>query len=101
MNAAIGLCVFCEVHGPKLVFSTQTLSDFENQTTSKLSYYGPRSSLQNCSDSEQNEQRCEGCSSLGNVKYLSNDHKARSSFLSAQQPISHEVEKLLNYACVR
>ncbi|XP_071557157.1 folliculin isoform X2 [Temnothorax nylanderi] len=47
------------------------------------------------------QDECEGCQSIGNVKYLSNEHETRTSFLSAQQSLMQDIGNLLKHACVR
>lgn len=108
MNAVIALCTFCEVHGPRVVFTTQTYRNcFDSEGTEKLKFYGPREvlrkndTLQGQTQSDDNQRSCEGCQSLGNVKYLSNEHETRTSFLSAQCPLTQEIGNLLKEACVR
>lgn len=102
MNAAIALCTFCEVHGPKVIFITQTYRNYDNQTTEKLKFYGPKEILkQSQTTIEEVQQECEGCKSIDNLKYLSNEHDTRTSFLSAQQPLTQDIEFLLKHACIR
>ncbi|XP_053995100.1 uncharacterized protein LOC128885211 [Hylaeus volcanicus] len=50
---------------------------------------------------EDGQYECEGCQSIGNVKYLSNEHETRTSFLSAQQSLTQDVWCLLKHACFR
>lgn len=102
MNAIIALCTFCEMHGPKVIFTTQTYRSFEDQNTEKLKFYGPKEILrQGQTMCDDNRRECEGCQSLGNIKYLSNEHETRTSFLSAQQPLTQDVSNLLKHACIR
>ncbi|XP_076670378.1 folliculin-like [Andrena cerasifolii] len=101
MNAAIALCVFCESHGPKVIFTTQTYRNYDNQSTEKLKFYGPKEILRSQNIVEDGQYMCEGCQSIGNVKYLSNEHETRTSFLSAQQSLTDDVWCLLRHACFR
>lgn len=101
MNAAIALCVFCESHGPKVIFTTQTYRNYDNQSTEKLKFYGPKEILRSQNVVEDGQYTCEGCQSIGNVKYLSNEHETRTSFLSAQQSLTDDVWCLLRHACFR
>ncbi|XP_026297461.1 uncharacterized protein LOC100578937 isoform X3 [Apis mellifera] len=50
---------------------------------------------------EDGQYECEGCQSIGNVKYLSNEHETRTSFLSAQQSLTQDIWCLLKHACFR
>ncbi|XP_071878548.1 folliculin [Bombus fervidus] len=50
---------------------------------------------------EDGQHECEGCQSIGNVKYLSNEHETRTSFLSAQQSLTQDIWCLLKHACFR
>lgn len=102
MNAAIALCTFCEMHGPKVIFTTQTYRNYDTQNTEKLKFYGPKEVLkQGYPSLEDGQDECEGCQSIGNVKYLSNEHETRTSFLSAQQSLMQDIGNLLKHACVR
>lgn len=113
MNAVIALCTFCEMHGPKVIFATQTYRTYKSpesaeENNEKLKFYGPKDVLrhQNNSDTSScdsinNQRECEGCKSLGNIKYLSNEHETRTSFLSAQQPLTQDIGNLVKHACVR
>ncbi|XP_046432380.1 uncharacterized protein LOC124185547 [Neodiprion fabricii] len=104
MNAVIALCTFCEMHGPQVVFTTQTYRNcFDNESTEKLKFYGPKDVLKKADSLQGKAQSegCEGCKSLGNIKYLSNEHETRTSFLSAQCPLTQEIGSLLKDACIR
>ncbi|KYQ59824.1 Folliculin [Trachymyrmex zeteki] len=102
MNAAIALCTFCEIHGPKVIFTTQTYRNYNTQNTEKLKFYGPKEVLrQGHASLEDGQDECEGCQSIGNVKYLSNEHETRTSFLSAQQSLMQDIGNLLKHACIR
>lgn len=102
MNAVIALCTFCEMHGPKVVFTTQTYRNFDNQNTEKLKFYGPKEIFRQGQTAATEAQRdCEGCRSLGHLKYLSNEHETRTSFLSAQQSLTQDIGALLKHACIR
>ena len=102
MNAVIALCTFCEMHGPKVIFTTQTYRNFEDQNLERLKFYGPKEVLRQRSiGNTETQHECEGCHSLGNLKYLSNEHETRTSFLSAQQPLVMDIGNLLRHACIR
>lgn len=90
------------MHGPKVIFTTQTYKSFDDQNTEKLKFYGPKEVLrQGQVVYSEMQQVCEGCHSLGNLKYLSNEHETRTSFLSAQRPLLQDIEALLKHACIR
>lgn len=102
MNAAIALCSFCEMHGPKIIFTTQTFKNNDDQNLDKLKFYGPKEIFtQNSSSQGEIQQDCGGCHSLGDLKYLSNEHETRTSFLSAQQSLMIDIDNLLRHACIR
>lgn len=102
MNAAIALCTFCEMHGPKVIFTTQTYRNYDTQNIEKLKFYGPKEVLRQSHNSlEDIQDECEGCQSIGNIKYLSNEHETRTSFLSAQQSLMQDIGNLLKHACIR
>lgn len=102
MNAVIALCIFCETHGPKIVFTTQGCRNYENHSTEELKFYGHKEVLKNTQvTTEENRQQCEGCQSIGNMKYLSNEHETRTSFISAQRSLTQDVWNLLKHACIR
>ncbi|XP_072757656.1 folliculin [Anoplolepis gracilipes] len=50
---------------------------------------------------EDVQDECEGCQSIRNIKYLSNEHETRTSFLSAQQSLMQDIGNLLKHACIR
>lgn len=90
------------MHGPKVIFTTQTYKSFDNQSTEELKFYGPKEVLRQAQDLCSEVQRdCEGCHSLGNLKYLSNEHETRTSFLSAQQSLMQDIGAHLKHACIR
>lgn len=103
MNAVIAMCTFCEIHGPRVIFTTQTYRSFyEKESMKKVRFYGPKQVMEqslNVYDDSKNE--CDGCHSLGNVKYLSNEHESKTSFLSARQPLTEDIKLLLEHACIR
>lgn len=102
------MCTFCEIHGPRIIFSTQTYRTFnEKDTNKKLGFYGPKEIMlqgqrnKHVSSTDDNRHECDGCGSLGNVKYLSNEHESRTSFVSARQPLTDDIANLLGHACIR
>ncbi|XP_014209477.1 folliculin [Copidosoma floridanum] len=101
MNAAIALCSFCEVHGPKVMFTTQTFKNFDYQNNEKLKFYGSKEVLRDAITLYSELQDCKGCSSLGYLKFLSNEHETRTSFLSSQQSLMQDIGFQLKCACMR
>ncbi|XP_011310592.1 folliculin [Fopius arisanus] len=108
MNAVIAMCTFCEVHGPRVIFTTQTyrIYDKDDKESKKLKFYGPREILEEADKRRLTgvggeRKECDGCESLGNVKYLSNEHDSRTSFVSARQPLTQDIANLLAHACIR
>ncbi|KAK0168066.1 hypothetical protein PV327_001904 [Microctonus hyperodae] len=108
MDAVIAMCTFCEIHGPRIIFSTQTYRTFdEKDTNKKLGFYGSKEIMlqsqrnKHVSSTDDNRHECDGCGSLGNVKYLSNEHESRTSFVSARQPLTDDIANLLGHACIR
>lgn len=102
MNAAVALCIFCEVHGPRIIFTTQTYRNYNNQDNENLPFYGPKELIKQCQILlDHPQQECQGCRGIGNIKYLSNEHETRTSFLSAQQSLMQDVGCLLKHACIR
>ena len=107
MNAVIAMCTFCEMHGPCVIFTTQTYRTFDENCAKRLRFYGPKDVMRQGDSRLEPKQEnlqindCDGCESLGNVKYLSNEHESRTSFLSARQALTEEVATLLKHACVR
>ncbi|XP_043269884.1 folliculin [Venturia canescens] len=116
MNAVIAMCTFCEMHGPRVIFTTQTYRTFDETCVKKMRFYGPKEIMRrggsdNAGESsddpllhrtnENYDKNCDGCESLGNVKYLSNEHESRTSFLSARQALTEDMVNLLKHACIR
>ncbi|XP_023210472.1 folliculin-like [Centruroides sculpturatus] len=118
MNAVVALCHFCELHGPSILFCTQSFHDSEGpwpikenneNPLPKKSWYGPPESLQRSNSisgeisGDKAPDTCEGCTSMtGNQKgFISNDHEARVSYISGQHPLHPEVFSMVRHACVR
>lgn len=118
MNAVIALCHFCELHGPSILFCTQSFHDSDGPWTTKentegnlpkKSWYGPSESMQRSNSisgevsGEKAPDTCEGCLSMtGNQKgFISNDHEARVSYVSGQHPLHPDVFSMVRHACVR
>lgn len=121
MNAVIALCNFCELHGPNILFCTQAFHDseesvwVEDNIVNKSGiiakwWYGPSLLLQRSSittlpseTSTQKTDPCEGCTSMSKDKHgiISNDHEARVSYLSSQNPLHPDIFSAVRQACVR
>ncbi|XP_065345255.1 folliculin [Cloeon dipterum] len=109
MNAVITINHFCEVHGPKVLFCTQTFhssAPFDPETLQQgenakvRKFYG---NLELLRTSPGVVPSCEACRSL-DAKisgYLSSDHENRTSYLSGQNSIVPSVCSLANQACLR
>ncbi|XP_030840065.1 folliculin [Strongylocentrotus purpuratus] len=125
MNAVIALCHFCEIHGPRVLFCTQAHHAAEPQHVldSKGEEYPstfghhfhkrPRSStneslssvssdLTTCSSASSTEH-CEACRSFqpGQPGFISNDHEAKISYISSQNPEHPELFTIIRQACIR
>lgn len=88
MNAIIALCHFCEAHGPRTVFCTQTLRDTKFEDLSLAT--------------DNVNPNCEACNSIGNsLGMLSKDEESNTNFMSTQVPVLNDVVPLLTQAGVR
>lgn len=86
MNAVIGLCNFCETHGPRPIFCTQTIRD---SRIDELNF-------------DAVNEKCPGCDSIGNeTGMLSEDNATNCRFLSTQSPVIADVIPLIKQAAVR
>ncbi|XP_063243550.1 folliculin [Bacillus rossius redtenbacheri] len=108
MNAVIGLCHFCELHGPSVLFCTQSFHDIEILSSfdlvPKKNFYGDETFLNTNSEQFDNTKPvCETCDSFCcHLRgFISNDHKNRISFVSAKQAVQGDVAFLLRQACFR
>ncbi|XP_049778379.1 folliculin [Schistocerca cancellata] len=110
MNAVISLNHFCELHGPSVLFCTQTFHDTEddplyNAATDESKhkkFYGKVNVLNSAADSPASNS-CEACQSF-NMQYLgfiSNDHENRTSYVSTRHPLHHSIATLVRQACIR
>lgn len=89
MNAIIALCHFCEVHGPRAVFCTQTLRDTKVEELA-------------LSNETVTNTTCDACSSIGySMGMVSQDEESAISFMSTHIPVLTEVTPLLHQAAVR
>ncbi|CAJ0577994.1 unnamed protein product, partial [Mesorhabditis spiculigera] len=121
MQAAIALCHFCETHGPRVVVTCQTLRDFQLAPLLNSGLATPCEPSTSASDGpfvqtedvsrvygvwptvlDDPEDRCDACTSLGQTSYLlSNDHSARTSYISSQVAVSEVVFDRIRTACHR
>ncbi|KAG7295801.1 hypothetical protein JYU34_020856 [Plutella xylostella] len=84
MNAIVGLCHFCEAHGPRPVFCTFTTDD-EGHTT----------------ESANSTPQCTGCRSLGPETVLVTRDEDGSIYCSRESVPNAEVTAFLRQAAVR
>lgn len=124
MNAVVGLCHFCEMHGPSVLLCTQAFHDPEdpqrvlngkpNTKQEEKRYYGRpdvfvRSNStssepsQDSSNKTSGTEPCVACRPLssGQAEYICNDHEAKVSYISSQYPYHPEVFSIVRQACVR
>ncbi|XP_063828328.1 folliculin [Ostrinia nubilalis] len=84
MNAIIGLCHFCEAHGPRPLFCTFTTDD-ENHTK----------------ESSKSTVECTGCSSLGSETILVSRDDDGTIFCSRESVVNADVTTFLRQAAIR
>ncbi|XP_013146757.1 PREDICTED: folliculin [Papilio polytes] len=84
MNAIIGLCHFCEAHGPRPLFCTFTTDD-ENHTT----------------ESSKSSVQCSGCTSLGPETVLVSREDDGTIYCSRESVPNAGVNTFLRQAAVR
>ncbi|KAJ0178128.1 hypothetical protein K1T71_005951 [Dendrolimus kikuchii] len=84
MNAIVGLCHFCEAHGPRPLFCTFT-TDNESHTT----------------ESSKANVQCNGCTSLGPETVLVSKDDDGTIFCSRETVPNAEVTAFLRQAAIR
>lgn len=84
MNAIVGLCHFCEAHGPRPVFCTFT-TDNEEHTT----------------ESSKSTVQCNGCTSLGPETVLLSKDGDGMLFCSRETVPNPDVTLFLRQAAIR
>jgi hypothetical protein len=84
MNAVIGLCHFCEAHGPRPLFCTFTTDD-ENHTK----------------ESSSPTIECTGCTSLGPETVLVSKDDDGTIFCSRESVTNADVTAFLRQAAIR
>lgn len=127
MNAIVSLCHFCELHGPSVIFCTQTFrdllgfniiadietSELENlrsiqdeekakDETANMWKYG-KIHIDFETQAQNETPTCVACRSFLHTKpgYISNDEPARVSYISSQYPLQPELYILVRQACIR
>lgn len=99
MNAIVTLNVFCEVHGPQVIFTTQTLRDqlLIQSKNEELKAAGANIT------SQELKNICDGCSSIGNAMIFKTEDKESSIlFVSSQKTLfSSEIVSLLKSTAMR
>lgn len=84
MNAIIGLCHFCEAHGPRPLFCTFTTHDEKNTT-----------------EASKTTVQCNGCNSLGSdTVFVSRDDDG-TIFCSRESVANSDVTAFLRQAAIR
>ncbi|KAM3966143.1 folliculin [Aphomia sociella] len=84
MNAIIGLCHFCEAHGPRPLFCTFTTHDESNTT-----------------ESTKSTVQCNGCNSLGPETVLVSRDEDGTIFCSRESVPNADVTAFLRQAAIR
>lgn len=89
MNAIIALSNFCESHGPRPIFCTQTIRD---SRVDELLLHSVDIAV----------EKCTGCESISNdVGMLSEDQATNAKFLSTVTPVLVDVIPMVKEAAVR
>ena len=87
MNAIIGLNHFCEVHGPIVLFSTQSIHETRN--------------IQKLGNSVASNLSCSACSSIGSkMVLLSQDKESSIMFVSSEKSFK-DAQAHLNIGAVK
>lgn len=99
MNGIVTLNVFCEVHGPQVIFTTQTLRD---QQLIQAKDDELKESLANVT-SQDLKGICDGCTSIGNgLIYNTNDKDSTLLFVSSEKTLfSADIVSLLRTTAMR
>lgn len=99
MNGIITLNVFCEVHGPQVIFTTQTLRD---QLLIKAKDDELKLSEATVTSSEL-KNICDGCSSIGNkMIFKTEDKDSTLLFVSSERTLfSYDIVSLLKSTAMR
>lgn len=84
MNAIVGLCHFCEAHGPRPLFCTFTTDNDKNTTESS------RASVQ-----------CSGCTSLGAETVFVSREDDGTIYCSRESVPNADVTSFLRQAAIR
>lgn len=123
MNAILVLCNFCEAHGPKPIFCTQTLRDTkltdlylkeERLLKRRLEQSPTKRDVQTVSERRQKIEEspgissqnanCDACKAFAvqeHSGFYSEDEASDTIYLSSRLPIQAEIECLVNEAAIR
>ncbi|XP_071796883.1 folliculin-like [Asterias amurensis] len=125
MNAVISLCHFCELHGPSILFCTQSFhtGDHHQQTLDGKTEQGASGhplfrrsrSSESGSSAAGGDQKagsashssktelCEACRSFqpGQPNFISHDHEVDISYISTQHPHNPQIFAMVRQACIR
>lgn len=95
MNAIITLNHFCDIHGPKVIFTTQTLRD-QVLIESKIDEV-------KLSKNDDYKSPCGGCSSIGNkLIFKTEDKESTILFVSSEKTLfGSEITTLLKSTALR
>jgi folliculin len=95
MNAIITLNHFCDIHGPQVIFTTQTLRD-------QLLIDSKNDELKSSSNNDC-KSPCGGCSSIGNkLIFRSEDKESSLLFVSSEKTLfGSDILSLLKSTALR
>ncbi|XP_014783821.1 folliculin [Octopus bimaculoides] len=117
MNAIIAVCHFCELHGPRIVYCTQSFHPQEHRAVddedalsdvsaghlhnrSKAIRHGSFSSTDSAAVTSMKTDLCEGCYSV-KTGFVSHDDEVPISYVSSQHPHHPKVFSMVRQACLR
>ncbi|XP_022095568.1 folliculin-like [Acanthaster planci] len=124
MNAVVSLCHFCELHGPSILFCTQSFhtneegqQTFDNNSGASGSSGHPLFRRSRSTDSTVSNplpggdhkspasktELCEACRSFqpGQPNFISHDHEVGISYISTQYPQNSQIFTMVRQACIR
>ncbi|PIK39487.1 hypothetical protein BSL78_23679 [Apostichopus japonicus] len=115
MNAVIALCHFCELHGPRILFSTQAYHNepgklgsngaalFRSRSETGGSTSSVGSERSGGTAGSQRTELCEACRSIqhGHSGFISYDHNVGISYTSSQYPSQPQIFTMVRQACIR
>ncbi|VDP15940.1 unnamed protein product [Onchocerca flexuosa] len=104
MQAVLALCYFCETHGPRVLMTTQSISEKLRQdyclpTTSKgLSTFVSAKSFRT---RLTEESRCVACTSfIDGAGVITDDIEVGISYITTQVALNDRVYNLVKYSCL-